>query len=149
MLLIFDASQGYPARCIGRHPEEGDPVVITGLVGAVGADDAGFESEDARYLYLDGDPAGGGQVQVDTTRKALEAARTEISREVLLAHSVIEGVHNYILRQHISDLSQQEQEALDIVGNALPDVATLRALVGRLETTLQQANTVLETLAAS
>ena len=40
MLLIFDASQGYPARCIGKHPDDGDPVVITGLAGAVGADDA-------------------------------------------------------------------------------------------------------------
>jgi len=115
----------------------------------VGASDVGFENEDTRYLCLDADPAQGGQVVVDVVKKAEEVARGQIPREILLGLVVALGVQNYILRQHIVGLSPQEQQALDIVGNALPDVDTLRALIGRLEPTLQKAKTVLETLAAS
>lgn len=149
MLLIFDASQGYPARCIGRHPEDGDPTAITGLPTAVSASDVGFENEDTRYLFVDDDPTQGGQVLIDNAQKAEALAHSRVSRDILLGLVVALGVQNYILRQHTPGLLPQEQQALDIVGNALPDVDTLRTLIGRLEPTLQQAKAILETLAAS
>jgi len=152
MLLIFDTSQGYPAPCIGRHDiETDDPVRVTENPDAVGVPDVGFEDEPHHYLVLSDHPDNGGVVSVDATRMAEEGAETALRGGGLLGLVVAVGAINHVVRTHTPGLSPLEDQALEIVADALPDVSTLRTLLARpgLAADLRRAKTILEGLAGS
>ncbi len=151
MLTIFDTTAGYPARCVGRHPDESaDPAVLTSNPNAVGVIDPDTDHHNHRYLALDG-PLPGGQVIYNDVDEQDDTARMNLGTQGVLSLTVIAGVLAYVVRTRMPDLSPVETAALDLVVGALPDVATLRALLerGGLGKDLAKAKAVLEDLAGS
>lgn len=132
-LFIFDASDGFPALCLGHHPVEGDdPVRVTGNRNAVGVVSQEHLDVPARYLSLD---APGGSIQVDAAGRAedtqVEQARSGLGLEVdsILFLGLLSLLVR-LVRARMPGLTPQEEAALD-------------ALVARLPT-LDQSRTVLE-----